>query len=107
MWWIDVVAGSRHFETCSARNIPIDFRLINQRKKKIVEQECQGLVEFVAPKHDFSHVGGADGLKARTVASGGRHQKGRRSQVPMGMLFVGPMGTGRHTSQKHLLERVD
>ena len=75
--------------------IPIDFRLINQRKKKIVEQECQGLVEFVAPKHDFSHVGGADGLKEELLRVADAIKKGRRSQVPMGMLFVGPMGTGK------------
>lgn len=75
--------------------LPIDFRLINERKKKIVEQECQGLVEFVAPKHDFSHVGGSDGLKAELLRVADAIEKGRRSQVPMGMLFVGPMGTGK------------
>lgn len=77
------------------KDTPIDFRLINERKKKIVEQECQGLVEFVSPKHDFSHVGGADGLKAELLRVADAIKKGRRSQVPMGMLFVGPMGTGK------------
>jgi len=74
---------------------PIDFTLINERKKKIVEQECQGLVEFVSPKHNFSHVGGADGLKTELMRVADAIKKGRRSQVPMGMLFVGPMGTGK------------
>lgn len=75
--------------------VEIDFALINDRKKGIVEQECQGLVEFVAPKHDFSHVGGADGLKEELLRIAAAIKKGRRSQVPMGMLFVGPMGTGK------------
>ena len=66
------------------KDTSIDFRLINERKKKIVEQECQGLVEFVAPKHDFSHVGGADGLKAELLRVADAIKKGRRSQVPMG-----------------------
>ena len=75
--------------------VTIDFALINERKKKIVEQECQGLVEFVAPKHDFSHVGGAEGLKKELLRIASAIKKGRRAQVPMGMLFVGPMGTGK------------
>ena len=74
---------------------PIDFRLVNERKKDILEQECQGLVEFVAPKHNFSHVGGVDGLKAELMRIADAIKMGRINQVPMGMLFVGPMGTGK------------
>ncbi len=76
-------------------NLRVDFSLINDRKKKIVEQECQGLVEFVAPKHNFDHVGGADELKKELLRVADAIKKGRTSQVPMGMLFVGPMGTGK------------
>ena len=37
----------------------------------------------------------ADGLKAELLRVADAIKKGRRSQVPMGMLFVGPMGTGK------------
>lgn len=73
----------------------IDFRLVNERKKDILEQECQGLVEFLAPKHNFSHVGGVDGLKNELMRIADAIKMGRINQVPMGMLFVGPMGTGK------------
>ncbi len=74
---------------------PVDFRLVNSRKKQIIEQECHGLVEFVAPNHDFSHVGGNDALKEELMRVADAIRAGRTNQVPMGMLFVGPMGTGK------------
>ena len=73
----------------------IDFNMVNLRKKAIIEQECHGLVEFVAPKHNFSHVGGSEGLKNELMRIATAIKKGERNQVPMGMLFVGPMGTGK------------
>ena len=74
---------------------PLTFALVNQRKKAILEQECHGLVEFVAPGHDLSQVGGLEAVKAdlRRVADAVR--QGQRNRVPMGMIFVGPMGTGK------------
>lgn len=73
----------------------IDFKVVNSHKKAIIEQECQGLVEFIAPKHDFSHVGGQKELKSELKRISEAIKMGHRNQVPMGMLFVGPMGTGK------------
>ena len=73
----------------------INFQTVSQRKKAIIEQECYGLVEFVSPKHNFSHVGGMAPLKAELNRVAKAIKEGRRNQVPMGMLFVGPMGTGK------------
>ncbi|MCB9664384.1 MAG: ATP-binding protein [Alphaproteobacteria bacterium] len=74
---------------------PVRFETVSARKKAIIEQECHGLVELVAPRHDLSHVGGLDEVKGvlRRVAEAVVH--GRHNQVPMGMIFVGPMGTGK------------
>ena len=77
------------------KNMAIDFKVVNSHKKAIIEQECQGLVEFIAPKHDFSHVGGQNELKTELMRISTAIKKGHRNQVPMGMLFVGPMGTGK------------
>jgi SpoVK/Ycf46/Vps4 family AAA+-type ATPase len=74
---------------------PIEFSVVSQRKKAIIEQECHGLVEFVAPKHNFTHVGGMAPLKDELNRVAKAIKEGRRNQVPMGMLFVGPMGTGK------------
>lgn len=74
---------------------PIDFTDISLRKKKIIEQECHGLVEFVPPRHDFRHVGGMDRIKEDLKRVADAVKRGNRSRVPMGMIFVGPMGTGK------------
>ncbi|MBW2254984.1 MAG: AAA family ATPase [Deltaproteobacteria bacterium] len=74
---------------------PIDFRTISRRKKRIIEQECHGLVELVAPDHDFSHVGGLARIKRDLLRVSDAVKKGHANQVPMGMIFVGPMGTGK------------
>lgn len=74
---------------------PITFGQVNARKKAIIEQECHGLVELVAPEHDFGHVGGMEAVKADLVRVADAVKKGQRNRVPMGMIFVGPMGTGK------------
>ena len=69
--------------------------MVNKRKKDIIEQECYGLVEFVAPQYDFSHVGGMTELKTELMRIARSIRLGHKNMVPMGMLFVGPMGTGK------------
>lgn len=73
----------------------ITFRTVSRRKKAIIEQECHGLVEFVDPDHDFSHVGGHTRLKADLMRVARAIKKGQKNRVPMGIMFVGPMGTGK------------
>ncbi len=73
----------------------ISFGTINSRKKAIIEQECHGLVELVAPDHNFEHVGGMDGVKADLRRVAEAVKRGNRNRVPMGMIFVGAMGTGK------------
>jgi hypothetical protein len=74
---------------------PITFRQVSVRKKAIIEQECHGLVEFVAPRHDFTHVGGMQRIKDDLERVAAAVKSGNRNRVPMGMIFVGPMGTGK------------
>ena len=74
---------------------PITFPMVNARKKVIIEQQCHGLVEFIAPGHNLSHVGGMDGVKADLMRVADAVKAGHTRRVPMGMIFVGPMGTGK------------
>lgn len=74
---------------------PITFKTVSRRKKSIIEQECHGLVEFVDPDHDFSHVGGMEGVKTDLMRMATAIKQGKKNQVPMGIIFVGPMGTGK------------
>lgn len=69
--------------------------LLLQKKRAILEKECAGLVEFVAPDHSLDDVGGMEQAKAELRQVAGHLRSGDRSRVPMGMLFVGPMGTGK------------
>ena len=71
------------------------LRLIALRKREIIERECYSLIEFVEPKHGFDVVGGMDEVKRDLDLIARNIREGRRSRVPMGLLFVGPMGTGK------------
>lgn len=73
----------------------VDFASVNRRKKAIIEQECHGLVEFVDPKHDFSGVGGMTAVKEELLRVADAIRNNQRGRVPMGAIFVGPMGTGK------------
>ena len=70
-------------------------RLIARRKREIIERECFGLVEFVEPAHGFEVVGGMEEVKKDLMVIAESIREGRTSRVPMGILFTGPMGTGK------------
>lgn len=70
-------------------------RLVAARKREIIERECFGLIEFVTPQHGFDVVGGMDEVKKDLLQVADNIRQGRRSRVPMGILFTGPMGTGK------------
>jgi SpoVK/Ycf46/Vps4 family AAA+-type ATPase len=71
------------------------MRLIFKRKREIIERECFGLIEFVTPSHDFSVVGGIDEVKHDLLAIARNIREGKTQRCPMGILFTGPMGTGK------------
>jgi transitional endoplasmic reticulum ATPase len=70
-------------------------RLIARRKREILERECFSLVEFVEPAHGFEVVGGMEEVKKDLLVIADSIRNGRTSRVPMGILFTGPMGTGK------------
>jgi len=70
-------------------------RLIARRKREILERECFSLVEFVEPDHGFEVVGGMEEVKKDLLVVAENIREGRTSRVPMGILFTGPMGTGK------------
>jgi len=70
-------------------------RLIARRKREILERECFGLVEFVEPQHGFEVVGGMDEVKKDLMVIAANIRDGKIARVPMGILFTGPMGTGK------------
>ena len=71
------------------------YTLLAKRKREILQKECFGLIEFVEPDHDLSDVGGMDGVKRELMNISRNIRDGNRSRVPMGLLFTGPMGSGK------------
>ncbi len=70
-------------------------KLVAARKREIIERECMGLIEFVEPEHGFEVVGGMEEVKKDLLAVADNMRNGRRNRCPMGILFTGPMGTGK------------
>ncbi len=73
----------------------VSIDLVRERKKAIIEQECHGLVAFVEPGHGFSSVGGMEQTRRTLHRIIKAIHAGNAGRVPMGILFVGPMGTGK------------
>ena len=73
----------------------VTFDLVRTRKKDIIQGECAGLLEFIESDHNMSHVGGMEAVKKRLMRVATNVREGNTRRVPMGILFVGPMGTGK------------
>jgi len=64
-------------------------------KKNMIESQCEGLVEFIEPKHSLDMVVGHEAAKKRLREDVELIQKGDIDAVPMGYLICGPVGTGK------------
>jgi SpoVK/Ycf46/Vps4 family AAA+-type ATPase len=69
--------------------------LVFARKREILEKECFELIEFITPRHDLSAVGGMEEIKRELRKLAQAIRAGERARVPMGLLLVGAMGTGK------------
>lgn len=67
--------------------------LVRQRKRELIEKECAGLIEFIDPRHGLESVGGNEQIKGELLDIVRLIQGGERA--PMGLLAVGPMGSGK------------
>jgi AAA+ superfamily predicted ATPase len=64
-------------------------------KKALIERQCQGLVEFVEPKHTLDLVVGHEAGTRRLRDDADWIGRGRLDAAPMGYLITGPVGTGK------------
>ncbi len=71
------------------------LELVHKRKREIIEKECAGLIEFFDSSHGLDAVGGNEAIKAELMQVAEAVKSGERTRCPMGMLFVGAMGTGK------------
>lgn len=64
-------------------------------KKRLIEQQCQGLLEFVEPKWGLDSVIGFAAAKAQLLEDAQLLARGELDCLPMGYLLCGPVGTGK------------
>ncbi|MHA3774285.1 ATP-binding protein [Verrucomicrobiota bacterium sgz303538] len=64
-------------------------------KRQLVEEECQGLIEFIESHRTLDDLHGQERLKAWLRQDLALWQKGDLRALPMGYLLCGPIGTGK------------
>jgi SpoVK/Ycf46/Vps4 family AAA+-type ATPase len=70
-------------------------RRFRRLKKRVIERQCQGLIEFVEPSHNLDLVVGHRAAKRRLREDAKFLSSARLSAAPMGYLLCGPVGTGK------------
>jgi AAA+ superfamily predicted ATPase len=73
----------------------LDAALFRENKKRLIERQCQGLLEFIEPKWKLDTVIGHDAAKQRLRDDARLLAQGALDCVPMGYLLCGPVGTGK------------
>ena len=88
-----------HLQGLMNRAIRTDRRInesdLKGYKKYMIESQCEGLVEFIEPKHTLDMVVGHEIAKKRLREDVDLIKKGRLDAVPMGYLICGAVGTGK------------
>jgi SpoVK/Ycf46/Vps4 family AAA+-type ATPase len=69
--------------------------LFRAQKKRLIERQCQGLLEFIEPKWKLDTVIGHEAAKQRLRDDAALLARGALDCVPMGYLLCGPVGTGK------------
>jgi AAA+ superfamily predicted ATPase len=73
----------------------VDAQRFRVLKKDMIERQCQGLVEFVEPKHNLDLLVGYNEAKKRLREDAERVCRGQIDIAPMGYLVCGPVGSGK------------
>ncbi len=80
---------------CNQTGKKVDADKFRELKKDMIEQQCQGMLEFITPKHTLDMVVGMEAAKKRLVEDAKLLAAGKLDYVPMGYLLCGPVGTGK------------
>ncbi len=73
----------------------LDHEYFQELKKRLIERQAQGLLEFIEPSWGLDMVVGHDAAKKRLQDDAELLRRGRLESIPMGYLFCGPVGTGK------------
>ncbi len=85
-----------HVTAQAAKNeAEINADFLNRQKKELIEKECYGLLEFLAPRYTMDAVSGHANVKNWLEEDAKLIREGRVDALPMGYLIMGPVGTGK------------
>ena len=73
----------------------LDATVFRSLKKRLLERQCRGLLEFIEPKWTLDTVVGHEAAKARLREDAKLLKRGALDSLPMGYLLCGPVGTGK------------
>ena len=73
----------------------LDQQWFQDLKKRLIERQAQGLLEFIEPSWGLDMVVGHSAAKQRLADDAKLLKRGALDTVPMGYLFCGPVGTGK------------
>ncbi len=73
----------------------LDSTVFRSLKKRLLERQCRGLLEFIEPKWTLDTVVGHEAAKARFRQDAALLKRGALDSLPMGYLICGPVGTGK------------
>ena len=73
----------------------LDAQVFRSLKKRLIERQCRGLLEFIEPRWTLDTVVGHDAAKTRLRDDAALLKRGALDTLPMGYLLCGPVGTGK------------
>ncbi len=73
----------------------VDLERLREAKKELIEKQCFGLVDFVAPSYDLETVVVPEAVRQRLEQDVRLFKDGRLEALPMGYLLCGVIGTGK------------
>ncbi len=73
----------------------LDTGVFRSLKKRLLERQCHGLLEFIEPRWTLDTVVGHEAAKARLREDAALLKRGALDSLPMGYLLCGPVGTGK------------
>jgi SpoVK/Ycf46/Vps4 family AAA+-type ATPase len=82
-------------KTKQHRKEPLVAEDLAKIKKELVENDTNGLIEFLETKRTLNDVYGLDSIKAWLRQDIELWEKNDTAALPKGYLFCGPVGTGK------------
>ncbi|MEO7993274.1 MAG: AAA family ATPase, partial [bacterium] len=73
----------------------LDANTFRELKKRLIERQAQGQLEFIEPTWTLDMVVGHEAAKERLREDTELLKRGETKSLPMGYLFCGPVGTGK------------